>query len=102
MARETDLYQVKRDGGAAFVHDGVMTYIKPYMIVRKGHAIMKGREDLFEPLYVHYDLDEAVDTKTESKKAEDKEPEARKPEPDAPRSQVRADQQGARTRTGAK
>lgn len=57
MARDTDdLLQVKRDGGAAFEYEGVLTYIQPGMVARKGHPIIKGHEDHFEPLYVHFDM----------------------------------------------
>ncbi len=46
---------------ATFKHDGEDVFIGPRTIVRAGHPIMKGREDLFEPLVVHYDLPAAED-----------------------------------------
>ena len=48
-------------------------------IVRQGHPVMKGHEDLFEPVLVHYETYPAED-------------------PVAPVNPARADMSGARTR----
>jgi hypothetical protein len=31
-------------------------FIGPTIVVRAGHPIMEGREDLFTPLMIHYDV----------------------------------------------
>ena len=59
MATEPDLYVGKEP--ATFEHEGSPVFIGPAIVVRAGHPIMKGREDLFVPLVVHYDVDPAKD-----------------------------------------
>jgi hypothetical protein len=59
MATEPDLYVGKEP--ATFEHEGSPVFIGPTIVVRAGHPIMKGREDLFVPLVVHYDVDPAKD-----------------------------------------
>jgi hypothetical protein len=51
---ETDLYVGKEP--ATFEHEGSPVFIGPSIVVRAGHPIMKGREHLFTPLVVHYDV----------------------------------------------
>jgi hypothetical protein len=51
---EPDLYRGKES--ATFDFDGAPVFIGPGTVVRAGHPIMKGREHLFEPLTVHYDV----------------------------------------------
>lgn len=53
---ETGLYVGKEP--ATFDFDGTPVFIGPTVVVRAGHPIMKGREGLFTPLVVHYDLAE--------------------------------------------
>jgi hypothetical protein len=59
MATEPDLYVGKEP--ATFEHEGSPVFIGPTIVVRAGHPIMKGREDLFVPLVVHYDVESAKD-----------------------------------------
>lgn len=54
MATEPDLYVGKEP--VTFEYDGAPVFIGPTIVVRAGHPIMKGREDLFTPLVVHYDV----------------------------------------------
>jgi hypothetical protein len=54
---EPDLYVANTS--ATFEFGGETVFISPRTIVRAGHPIMKGREDLFEPLTVHFDLPKA-------------------------------------------
>lgn len=35
--------------------------------VRAGHPLLKGREDLFEPITVHYDVDQASPVRGETR-----------------------------------
>lgn len=51
---EPDLYVGKEP--AMFDFEGSPVFIGPSVVVRAGHPLMKGREDLFVPLHVHYDL----------------------------------------------
>lgn len=51
---EPDLYVGKEP--ATFDFEGSPVFIGPGIVVRAGHPILKGREDLFEPLRVHYDV----------------------------------------------
>lgn len=55
MATE-DLYVGKEP--VTFEHEGSPVFIGPGIVVRAGHPIMAGREDLFVPLVVHYDVAE--------------------------------------------
>lgn len=55
MATEPDLYVGKEP--ATFDFDGAPVFIGPTVVVRAGHPILKGREDLFTPLVVHYDVE---------------------------------------------
>jgi hypothetical protein len=41
-----------------FEHEGAPVFIGPHIVVRAGHPIMEGREGLFTPLVVHYDVAE--------------------------------------------
>jgi hypothetical protein len=72
-----------------FTFQGQPVFLARGAVVRAGHPIMKGHEDLFEPLKVHYETELPA-------AAEPERPAAVKDE--APRSAVRADQQQARTR----
>jgi hypothetical protein len=40
-----------------FDFNGGPVFIGPNVVVRAGHPIMAGRESLFEPLRVHYDVE---------------------------------------------
>ena len=51
---EPDLYVGKEP--ATFDFEGAPVFIGPSIVVRAGHPIMKGRESLFEPLRVHYEV----------------------------------------------
>lgn len=51
---ETGLYVGKEP--ATFDFDGTPVFIGPTVVVRAGHPIMQGREHLFAPLVVHYDV----------------------------------------------
>lgn len=53
MATEPDLYVGKEP--VTFEYEGSPVFIGPAIVVRAGHPIMQGREDLFTPLTVHYD-----------------------------------------------
>jgi hypothetical protein len=55
---EPDLYVGKEP--TTFDHEGSPVFIGPTIVVRAGHPIMKGREALFEPLTVHYEVEPAV------------------------------------------
>jgi hypothetical protein len=49
----TDTFQTVIDGKRVIVRRGVTR-------VRKGHELLKGREHLFEPIGVHYDVEQAT------------------------------------------
>lgn len=51
---EADLFVGKEP--VTFEYEGAPVFIGPMVVVRAGHPIMKGREGLFTPLVVHYDL----------------------------------------------
>lgn len=70
---ESDLYVAKEP--MTFELDGTPVFVGPNTVVRAGHPVMKGREDMFTPLVVHYDVEPAKD-----------EPRASKDEPKAARS----------------
>lgn len=53
---ESGLYIGKES--ATFEFEGSPVFIGPTTVVRAGHPIMKGREHLFAPLTVHFDLAE--------------------------------------------
>jgi hypothetical protein len=59
MATEPDLYVGKEP--VTFEHEGAPVFIGPHIVVRAGHPIMEGREGLFTPLVVHYDVAPAED-----------------------------------------
>ncbi len=54
MASVPDLYVGKEP--ATFEFDGSPVFIGPSIVVRAGHPILEGREGLFTPLTVHYDV----------------------------------------------
>lgn len=56
MTKQPDLFVGKEP--VTYEFEGSSVFIGPGVVVRAGHPIMKGREDLFEPLTVHYDLPE--------------------------------------------
>lgn len=56
MATESGLYVGKEP--VMFDFEGSPVFIGPSVVVRAGHPIMAGREDLFTPLVVHYDVAE--------------------------------------------
>jgi hypothetical protein len=64
---ETGLYVGKEP--ATFDFDGTPVFIGPTVVVRAGHPIMKGREGLFTPLVVHYDVAEDEQKATAAKTA---------------------------------
>lgn len=64
MATEPDLYVGKEP--ATFDFEGAPVFIGPTIVVRAGHPILKGREDLFKPLVVHYDVAPARTTRQQS------------------------------------
>jgi hypothetical protein len=103
--REPGLLMAKES--ATFDYEGQPVFINAgQTVVRAGHPIALAHSECFEPLRVHYDLPPTVDTKADprgEKEAEDKaaaeaKAAAAKADPSAPRSPVRADQGGARTR----
>lgn len=51
---EPDLYVANT--AATFEHDGQPVFIGPRTVVRAGHPIMVGRESMFDPLVVHFDV----------------------------------------------
>lgn len=57
MTTQPDLYVGKEP--ATFDYDGAPVFIGPTIVVRAGHPIMAGREGLFVPLVVHYDVEPA-------------------------------------------
>lgn len=59
---EPGLYVGKE--ACTFDYDGAPVFIGPATVVRAGHPIMKGREDLFTPLVIHYDIAEAKTART--------------------------------------
>jgi hypothetical protein len=65
MATEPDLYIGKEP--ATFDFAGAPVFIGPSIVVRAGHPIMKGREDLFTPLVIHYDVEPAAEQTTTAK-----------------------------------
>ncbi len=75
--RTTDLYACKEN--ATFDFGGTPVFLRRGDVVRAGHPIMTGREQLFEPLVIKYEWDP---------------PRAA----DAPVRSVRAEHQGARSR----
>lgn len=56
---ESGLYVGKEP--ATFEHEGAPVFIGPSIVVRAGHPIMKGREGLFAPLVIHYDVPESAE-----------------------------------------
>lgn len=50
---EPDLYIGKEP--VTFDYEGAPVFIGPTTVVRAGHPIMEGREDLFTPLVVHFE-----------------------------------------------
>ncbi len=52
---ESGLYVGKE--GATFDFEGSAVFINRNTVVRAGHPIMKGREGLFMPLVIHYDVE---------------------------------------------
>jgi hypothetical protein len=84
---DTGLYVAKE--AANFDYMGQPVFVSPGTVVRAGHPLMKGHEDLFEPIKVHWDLPKAADEDDEDEK-----PAARK----SPVASARADTQDARTR----
>ncbi len=58
MSESSDILVARQS--AVFTHDGERIVIhKGQTRVRAGHPIVEGREDLFEPLTVHYDVETA-------------------------------------------
>lgn len=53
---ETGLFVGKSP--VTFDYEGSPVFVGPNTVVRAGHPIMAGREDLFEPLTVHFDVDQ--------------------------------------------
>lgn len=60
MARTTDLYQARE----SFVTqmDGDTISVTKGDLIRKGHPLLKGRDELFEPAegYVRFDVEQAT------------------------------------------
>lgn len=54
MTTEPGLFVGKES--MTFEHEGSPVFIGPTIVVRAGHPVMQGREDLFTPLVVHYDV----------------------------------------------
>jgi hypothetical protein len=75
MATEPDLYVGKEP--ATFELDGSPVFIGPTVVVRAGHPIMKGRESLFEPLVVHYDVEQAATSEESEEKTRSNPPQGR-------------------------
>jgi hypothetical protein len=80
MADDTGLFIATE--GAAFDFRGDPVRMQQGTIVRAGHPIMRGREHMFRPLHVDWDLDDVPPRTDDS----------------APRSTVRASDRAARTR----
>lgn len=40
-----------------FEFEGSPVFVGPNTVIRAGHPIMRGREDLFVPLVVHYEVE---------------------------------------------
>lgn len=60
---ESGLYVAREP--MTFDFEGSPVFIGPNTVVRAGHPIMKGREQFFTPLVVHYDVaEEAKPTRT--------------------------------------
>lgn len=53
---EPGLYVGKEN--VTFDFEGSPVFIGPHIVVRAGHPIMEGREALFTPLTIHYDVAE--------------------------------------------
>jgi len=52
---------VAKDSGSAYVEGiGDLTFVKGVTRVREGHALLKGREYLFEEVNAHYEVEEAT------------------------------------------
>lgn len=77
-----------------FTYEGNPVFLSKGAVVREGHPLLKGHEELFEPLVVHYEVDEPVEAEEDTPSRSGTRP----PKDDAPRSAVRADQREARTR----
>jgi len=75
MTSEPDLYVGKEP--ATFDVDGSPVFIGPNVVVRAGHPIMRGRESLFEPLVVHYDVERAAAAEEVGEKARSTPPQGR-------------------------
>lgn len=52
---ETDLFIGKEP--VTFDFEGTPVFVGPTIVVRAGHPIMNGREHLFAPLVVHFDVE---------------------------------------------
>lgn len=61
---DRDLYVGKEP--ATFDFEGSPVFIGPKIVVRAGHPIMEGREDLFELLVVNYEVEETPPKAAES------------------------------------
>lgn len=87
MANAADIYVAKEsfvthfEGAEIIVHKGSTR-------VRAGHPLLKGREALFEPLKVHYDVEQATSRPGEQRGAPAKAAEAA---PEAPQATETAD-----------
>ena len=72
--------------GFTFDYLGQPVFIDPTTLIEAGHPIMKGREHLFEPVFIQFANPRSVKDEHD----------------DAPVSAVRADHVGARSRTSTK
>jgi hypothetical protein len=57
MAADTGLYVAREK--ASFTYEGQPFMLEPGTIARAGHPIMKGREGLFAPLTVDFEVEQA-------------------------------------------
>lgn len=66
-----EIYVAKR---SAVLYDGGKRYpiVEGRTLIRAGHPLLKGHEDLFRPLRVHYDVEGKTETRPTAKKTADK------------------------------
>lgn len=60
--RDKDTIYIAKESGSAEVDGQAYVFIKGVTRVRGGHPLLKGHEELFEPvdMTVHYDVEQAT------------------------------------------
>lgn len=53
---DTDLFIAKESAITSVGGEDIVIHAG-HTVVRAGHPLLKGREDLFQPLFVHYDVE---------------------------------------------